>query len=93
MIKAANPFKDKTSAPNQLWQTGFTYLKVIGWGWFYLSTMLDDFSRYIVAWKLCASMRAQELEEQRKTATRANHLHHRLPPIGNIRCARSAKGW
>jgi transposase InsO family protein len=25
---------------------------VIGWGWFYLSSVLDDFSRYIVAWKL-----------------------------------------
>ena len=55
MIKAADAFKDKTTAPNQLWQTDFTYLKVIGWGWFYLSTVLDDFSRYIVAWKLCTS--------------------------------------
>ena len=53
VIKAADAFKDKTTAPNQLWQTDFTYLKVIGWGWFYLSTVLDDFSRYIVAWKLC----------------------------------------
>jgi transposase InsO family protein len=35
--------------PNQLWQTVFTYLKVIGWG---LPTILDDFSRYIIAWKL-----------------------------------------
>jgi transposase-like protein DUF772 len=43
VIKAANAFKDKTSAPNQLRQTGFTYLKVIGWGWFYLPTVLDDF--------------------------------------------------
>ena len=58
VVKAADEFKDKTTAPNQLWQTDFTYLKVIGWGWFYLSTILDDFSRYIVAWKLCTTMKA-----------------------------------
>ena len=57
VMKAADEFKDKTTAPNQLWQTGFTYLKVTGWGWFYLSTVLDDFSRYIVAWKLCPRCR------------------------------------
>ena len=53
VIKAADEFRDKTTAPNQLWQTDFTYLKVTGWGWYYLSTVLDDFSRSIVAWKLC----------------------------------------
>ena len=50
VVTAADAFKDKTTAPNQLWQTDFTYLKVIGWGWFYLSTILDDFSRYVIAW-------------------------------------------
>ncbi len=61
VIKAASEFKDKTTAPNQLWQTDFTYLKITGWGWYYLSTVLDDFSRYIVAWKLCATMRADDV--------------------------------
>src|SRR5471032_2734194 len=63
VMKAADEFKDKTTAPNQLWQTDFTYLKVIGWGWFYLSTALDDFSRYIIAWKLCTTMKAQDVTD------------------------------
>ena len=61
VMKAADEFKDKTTAPNQLWQTDFTYLKVVGWGWFYLSTVLDDFSRYIIAWKLCTTMKAEDV--------------------------------
>ena len=59
VIKAADEYRDKTTAPNQLWQTDFTHFKVIGWGWFYLSTILDDFSRYVIAWKLCTTMRAR----------------------------------
>jgi putative transposase len=68
VIKAADAFKDQTTAPNQLWQTDFTYLKVIGWGWFYLSTILDDYSRYVIAWKLCTTMRASDVTD---TLTRA----------------------
>ena len=63
VMKAADEFKDKTTAVNQLWQTDFTYLKVTGWGWFYLSTVLDDFSRYIVAWKLCTTMAASDVTD------------------------------
>jgi transposase InsO family protein len=74
VMKAANEFKDKTSAPNQLWQTDFTYLKVIGWGWFYLSTVLDDFSRYILAWKLCTTMKAEDVTDTLELALQASGL-------------------
>jgi transposase InsO family protein len=63
VIKAADEFREKTTAPNQLWQTDFTYLKITGWGWYYLSTILDDYSRYIVGWKLCATMKAQDVTD------------------------------
>ena len=74
VMKAADEFKDKTTAPNQLWQTDFTYLKVIGWGWFYLSTILDDFSRYIIAWKLCSTMKAGDVTETLDLALQASGL-------------------
>ena len=72
VIKAADEFKDKTTAPNQLWQTDFTYLKVIGWGWFYLSTVLDDFSRYIIAWRLCTTMKAGDVTDTLEDALQAS---------------------
>jgi putative transposase len=74
VVKAADEFHDKTTAPNQLWQTDFTYLKVTGWGWYYLSTVLDDFSRFIVAWKLCATMKAQDVTETLELALAASEL-------------------
>jgi RNA-directed DNA polymerase len=76
VIKAANEFKDKTTAINQLWQTDFTYLKITGWGWYYLSTVLDDFSRYIVAWKLCATMCADDVTATLDLALSAAGLDH-----------------
>ena len=51
LMQASNQFQQPTTRVNQMWQTDFTYLKVIGWGWYYLSTVLDDYSRFIVAWR------------------------------------------
>jgi putative transposase len=76
VIKAADEFRDKTSAPNELWQTDFTYFKIVGWGWYYLSTILDDFSRYIVAWKLCATMRADDVTATLDLALASAGLDH-----------------
>ena len=74
VMKAADEFKDKTTAPNQLWQTDFTYFKVIGWGWYYLSTVLDDFSRFIIAWKLCTTMKAEDVTATLDLALAASGL-------------------
>jgi len=72
VIKAAEEFKDKTTAINQMWHTDFTYFKIIGWGWYYLSTILDDYSRYIIAWKLCTTMRASDVTETIELALAAS---------------------
>jgi transposase InsO family protein/transposase-like protein len=72
VVSAADEFKDKTTRPNQLWQTDFTYLKVIGWGWFYLSTILDDYSRYIIAWKLCTTMKTGDVTDTLDLALQAS---------------------
>ncbi len=60
VVKAADEFKDKTNAPNEMWQTDFTCPKIIGRGWYYLSTILDDYSRFIIAWRLLPTMCADD---------------------------------
>jgi transposase InsO family protein len=63
VMKAADRFQHPTRRPNELWQTDFTYFRVVGWGWYYLSTVLDDYSRKILAWKLSATMEAGDVTE------------------------------
>lgn len=62
VMKAADRFKDPPARVNELWQTDFSYLKVVHWGWYYLTTILDDYSRYIIAWELCKNMRSDDVE-------------------------------
>ena len=63
VLSAAKTFQHPTQRPHELWQTDFTYLQVVSWGWYYLSTVLDDYSRYIVAWTLRTSMQASDVTE------------------------------
>jgi len=72
VVKAADEFQHKTTRPNEMWQTDFTYLKIIGWGWMYLSTILDDHSRYIIAWKLCSTMLASDVTATLELAMEAS---------------------
>ncbi|MGZ3392051.1 MAG: IS3 family transposase [Isosphaeraceae bacterium] len=82
VIKAADAFPTKTTRPNQMWQTDFTYFKIIGWGWMYLSSVLDDYSRYIIAFKLCSTMRAEDVTDTLELALTASgcdqaHVRHK----------------
>ena len=63
LMEASDKFQHPTTRVNEMWQTDFTYFKIIGWGWYYLSTVLDDYSRYIVAWRLCTSMSASDVSD------------------------------
>lgn len=60
---AGDAFERQTQWVNQLWQTDFTYLKIVLWGWFYLSTVMDDYSRFIIAWELFSTMKAEDVEQ------------------------------
>jgi len=60
---AADRFAQPPRRPWGLWQTDFTYFKIQGWGWYYLSTVLDDFSRYILAWRLSPTIAATDVQE------------------------------
>ena len=62
-MSASDKFKNPTSRINELWQTDFTYFKIVGWGWYYLGSILDDYSRYIISWKLFTSMTASDVKE------------------------------
>ena len=62
LLQASNAFQHPTRRVNELWQTDFTYCRVVGWGWYYLSTVLDDYSRYIIAWILTTNMAADDVK-------------------------------
>ena len=69
MVPAREKFEKPTQRRHELWQTDFTQFKVFNhWGWCYLSSILDDYSRYIIAWRLSGSMGSDDVEETLKMA-------------------------
>ena len=69
MVSAREKFEKPTQRVHELWQTDFTQFKVFNhWGWYYLSSILDDYSRYIIAWRLSSSMGSDDVEETLKMA-------------------------
>jgi len=62
-VVAAKEYHTKTTRPHQMWATDASYFKVVGWGYYYLVTVMDDYSRFILAWKLQKDMSANSLIE------------------------------
>lgn len=76
LMSASDSFRHPTTRVNELWQTDFTYFRVVGWGWYFLSTVLDDYSRYIITWKLFKTMAADDVKETLDEAIRITGVDH-----------------
>ena len=62
-FKAAKEYRRKTKRPNELWASDCCHLRVNDWGWYYLETVMDDFSRFILSWDLKTDMSGGSLED------------------------------
>jgi transposase InsO family protein len=61
LYQAAKLFELLPSRPNGLWQADVTYIHIPGRGWWYAVTVIDYFSRYLLALHLTASYSAPEV--------------------------------
>ena len=76
IVTASDKFKNPTKRVNEMWQTDFTQFKVAGWGWYYLCTVLDDFSRYILAWRLSSAMASPDVQDTLDIALAETGVRH-----------------
>jgi len=82
VMSAADSFQNPTHEVHELWQTDFTYFRIVGWGWYFLSTILDDFSRYIICWRLTTTMAASDVTDTltdalEVTGLKQARVHHK----------------
>jgi putative transposase len=60
---ASEEYHTKTRGTNELWHTDASYFFVVGWGYYYLVSILDDFSRFILGWRVQSSMASAHIME------------------------------
>jgi transposase InsO family protein len=76
IVSAKDKFDHPTKRVNEMWQTDFTQFKVVDWGYYYLCTVLDDYSRYILSWRLAATMGSTDVEETLNLAVAKTGVQH-----------------
>jgi len=62
-MAAGKEFHTKTRGPHEMWATDASYFRVIGWGFYYMVTVMDDFSRFVLSWKLQRDMTSDSFIE------------------------------
>ena len=62
-LTGGKEYERKTSRPHQMWATDASYFRVVGWGFYYLVTVMDDYSRFILAHKLQQDMTSDSFIE------------------------------
>jgi putative transposase len=72
--EAAKEYHTSTTRPHQMWATDASYFRVVGWGYYYLVTVMDDYSRFILGWKLQKDMSANSLIEVVQAAVDATGM-------------------
>ena len=51
-LAAGKEYHRMTTGPHQMWATDASYFRVVGWGNYYMVTVMDDGSRFILAHRL-----------------------------------------
>ena len=76
VYQAARLFELLPAGPNELWQADVSYLHIPGHGWWYAVTVIDYYSRYLLACHFTASYRAQDITAALEAArSEADRLH------------------
>ena len=62
-LAAGKEYHRKTTGPHQMWATDASYCRVVGWGYYYMVTVMDDYSRFILAHRLQRDMTSDSFIE------------------------------
>ena len=74
--QAAKLFELLPQGPNDLWQMDVTYIHIPGYGWRYAVTVIDYYSRYLLACYLTSSYSAIEAQHGLKLAREEAERRH-----------------
>lgn len=77
---AGEKYVQEPTRPNELWATDIHNVFIEGYGFFYLFSILDAYSRYIIHWELRPTMTADDAQEVLLAAVRKAGItpEHRL---------------